>query len=82
MPRLALQLPATDPALQVTAEGGLEAAFEAPNVYTAVDALAARARAAVERRQRLLIEAADPMAQVWRGARVGWRVLRRGLLAR
>ncbi|KAL4420636.1 hypothetical protein ABPG75_010292 [Micractinium tetrahymenae] len=50
-------------AAQVTAEGGLEAAYEAPNLYSAIDALAARARAAAERRQRLLLEAADPMAQ-------------------
>ncbi len=51
--------------LQVTAEGGLEAAFEAPNVFSAIDALAARARSAAERRQRTLLEGADPMAQVW-----------------
>ena len=44
----------------------MEAAYEAPNVYSAIDALAARARAAAERRQRLLLEAADPMAQVRR----------------
>lgn len=49
---------------QVTSEGGIEAAYEAPNVYSAIDALATRARAAAERRQRLLLEAADPMAQV------------------
>jgi hypothetical protein len=49
--------------LQVTAEGGLEAAFEVPNVYSAIDALASRARATTERRQRLHLEAADPMAQ-------------------
>ena len=50
--------------LQVTAEGGLEAAYEAPNVYSAIDALAARARSFAERRQRLLLEGADPLAQV------------------
>jgi hypothetical protein len=42
----------------------MEAAYEAPNVYSAIDALAARARAAAERRQRLLLEAADALAQV------------------
>ncbi len=41
---------------QVTSEGGLDAAFEAPNVYAAMDALAARARLWAERRQRLLGE--------------------------
>ncbi|EFN52695.1 expressed protein [Chlorella variabilis] len=50
-------------AAQVTAEGGAEAAYEAPNIYSAIDALAARARAAAERRQRTLLEAADPMVQ-------------------
>ena len=48
----------------MTAEGGLEAAYEAPNIYSAIDALAARARTFAERRQRLLLEAADPLAQV------------------
>ncbi len=48
----------------MTAEGGLEAAFEAPNIYSAIDALAARARIAAERRQRLLLEGGDAMAQV------------------
>ncbi|KAI3430854.1 hypothetical protein D9Q98_009263 [Chlorella vulgaris] len=50
-------------AAEVTAEGGLEAAFEAPNIYSAIDALAARARSAAERRQRLLLEGGDAMAQ-------------------
>ncbi|GAB4820330.1 hypothetical protein N2152v2_007376 [Parachlorella kessleri] len=45
-------------ASQVTAEGGLDAALEAPNVYAAMDALAARARAWAERRVRLLAEQA------------------------
>ena len=43
-------------AAQVTAEGGLEAAYAAPNIYGAIDLLAARARAAAERRQRQLLE--------------------------
>lgn len=42
--------------VQVTTEGGLDAAYEAPNVYAAMDALAGRARAWAERRQRLLVE--------------------------
>ncbi|PSC71813.1 RING finger 10 [Micractinium conductrix] len=50
-------------AAQVTAEGGVEAAYEVPNLYSAIDALAGRARSAAERRQRLLLEGADPMAQ-------------------
>ncbi|KAL4855576.1 RING finger protein 10 [Chlorella vulgaris] len=50
-------------AAEVTAEGGLEAAFEAPNIYSAIDALAARARSAAERRQRLLLEGGDAIAQ-------------------
>lgn len=43
--------------VKVTAEGGLDAAMEAPFVFAAIDALAARATAWAERRQRLLIEA-------------------------
>ena len=41
---------------QVTAEGGLDAAQEAPYIFAAMDALAARAASWAERRQRLLQE--------------------------
>lgn len=44
--------------LQVTAEGGVDAAMEAPYIYAALDALAARAAAWAEHRQRSLISAA------------------------
>ena len=47
---------------QVTSEGGLDAAMEAPFVYAAIDALAARATAWAERRQRLLLEGGVPSA--------------------
>ena len=40
----------------MTTEGGLDAAFEAPNIYAAMDALADRARLWAERRARLLGE--------------------------
>ena len=43
--------------LQVTTEGGYDAAMEAPYIYAAVDALAVRAGKWAERRQRLLLEA-------------------------
>ena len=45
-------------ACQVMAEGTLEAAMEAPHMFAASDALAARAAAWTERRQRLRIDAA------------------------
>lgn len=45
-------------ACQVMAEGTLDAAMEAPHVFAAADALAARAAAWTERRQRLRIDAA------------------------
>lgn len=45
---------------QVTSEGGLDAAYEAPNVYAAMDALAARARSWAERRQRALLGEGQP----------------------
>ena len=48
----------THAALQVTAEGGIDAAQEAPYIYAALDALAARAAAWAEHRQRNLISAA------------------------
>ena len=41
----------------MTSEGGWEAAIEAPHIYAAIDALAARAAAWTERRQRALLEA-------------------------
>ena len=43
--------------MQVTAEGGQDAAMEAPAIYAAIDALAARAMAWAERRQRMLLDA-------------------------
>ena len=46
------------PWLQVTAEGGTDAAQEAPYIYAALDALAARAAAWADHRQRNLISAA------------------------
>jgi hypothetical protein len=46
------------PACQVMAEGTWDAAAEAPHVFAAMDALAARAAAWAERRQRLRVEAA------------------------
>jgi hypothetical protein len=45
---------------QVTSEGGMEAAMEAPFVYAALDALASRAASWAERRQRRLLESAVP----------------------
>lgn len=42
--------------MQVTAEGGRDAAMEAPFIYAAIDALAARAMAWAERRQRMILE--------------------------
>ncbi|KAK9840636.1 hypothetical protein WJX81_005957 [Elliptochloris bilobata] len=44
----------------VMTEGTLDAATEAPHVFAAADALAARAAAWTERRQRLRVEAAVP----------------------
>ena len=41
--------------MQVTAEGGQDAAMEAPFIYAAIDALAARAMAWAERRQRMIL---------------------------
>lgn len=49
-------------AAQLTAEGGWDAAQEAPFLYAAMDALAARAGTWAERRQRLRIEAASEQA--------------------
>eukprot|EP00884_Botryococcus_braunii_P023287 jgi/Botrbrau1/9642/Bobra.0131s0019.2 len=49
-----------DYAVQVTSEGGMEAAMEAPYVYAALDALAARAASWAERRQRHLVDASSP----------------------
>ena len=43
--------------LQVTMQGGRDAAQEAPTVFAAMDALAARAASFAERRQRALQEA-------------------------
>ena len=43
--------------MQVTTEGGFDAAMEAPYIYAAIDALAVRAGKWAERRQRLLQEA-------------------------
>ena len=48
--------------VQLTAEGGWDAAQEAPFLYAAMDALAARAGTWAERRQRLRIEAASEQA--------------------
>lgn len=47
-------------AMQVTTEGGFDAAMEAPFVYGALDALAARSAAWAERRQHLLLDQAAP----------------------
>ncbi|DBB01557.1 TPA: hypothetical protein ACH3X1_000206 [Trebouxia sp. C0004] len=49
-------------AAQLTAEGGWDAAQEAPFLYAAMDALAARAGTWTERRQRLKMEAASEQA--------------------
>ncbi|DBB05197.1 TPA: hypothetical protein ACH3X3_010439 [Trebouxia sp. C0006] len=49
-------------AAQLTAEGGWDAAQEAPFLYAAMDALAARAGTWAERGQRLRIEAASEQA--------------------
>ena len=46
--------------VQVTTEGGFDAAMEAPFVYGALDALACRSAAWAERRQHLLLEQAPP----------------------
>ena len=43
-------------AIQVTTEGGFDAAMEAPYIYAAIDALALRAGKWAERRQRLILE--------------------------
>ena len=42
--------------MQVTTEGGFDAAMEAPYIYAAIDALALRAGKWAERRQRLILE--------------------------
>lgn len=49
-------------AAQLTAEGGWDAAQEAPFLYAAIDALAARAGTWAERQQRLRIESASKQA--------------------
>ncbi|KAK9807857.1 hypothetical protein WJX72_011479 [[Myrmecia] bisecta] len=49
-------------AAQVTTEGGLDAAQEAPFIYSAIDALAARAASWSERRQRLRLDNASEEA--------------------
>lgn len=49
-------------ALQLTAEGGWDAAQEAPFLYAAMDALASRAGSWAERQQRIRIEGATPQA--------------------
>lgn len=46
--------------MQVTTEGGFDAAMEAPFVYGSLDALAARSAAWAERRQHLLLDQAPP----------------------
>jgi hypothetical protein len=46
--------------LQVSLEGGRDAAFEASAAYDAIAVLEARARAWHERRQRAILEAANP----------------------
>ena len=46
-------------AVQVTTEGGFDAAMEAPYIYAAIDALALRAGKWAERRQRLILESAS-----------------------
>ena len=43
--------------MQVTAEGGQDAITEAPALYAAMDAVAARAASWAERRQRMLLDA-------------------------
>lgn len=43
--------------MQVTAEGGQDAIMEAPAIYAALDAMAARAASWAERRQRQLLNA-------------------------
>ena len=48
--------------MQLTAEGGWDAAQEAPFLYAAIDALAARAGTWAERQQRLRIESASKQA--------------------
>ena len=45
--------------MQVTTEGGFDAAMEAPYIYAAIDALALRAGKWAERRQRLILESAS-----------------------
>lgn len=47
---------------QVTAEGGCDAAREVDALYRSLEALERRARAWAERRQQLLLDAADPIA--------------------
>ena len=47
---------------QVAAEGGLDAPREVDALYRSLDALERRARAWAERRQQLLLDAADPIA--------------------
>lgn len=47
---------------QLTAEGGWDAAQEAPCVYAAMDALASRAGSWAERQQRIRIENANQQA--------------------
>ncbi|KAL3147231.1 hypothetical protein ABBQ32_002726 [Trebouxia sp. C0010 RCD-2024] len=49
-------------AAQLTAEGGWDAAQEAPFLYAAMDALASRAGSWAERQQRIRIEGATPQA--------------------
>jgi hypothetical protein len=46
--------------VQVTAEGGLEAAMEAPYVYKALDSLALRAASWAERAQRHQLDSSPP----------------------
>ena len=48
--------------MQLTAEGGWDAAQEAPYLYAAMDALASRAGTWAERQQRLRIENATEQA--------------------
>lgn len=48
--------------LQLTVEGGWDAAQEAPYLYAAMDALANRAGIWAERRQRLKLESATEQA--------------------
>ena len=51
-------------AVQVTTEGGFDAAMEAPYIYAAIDALALRAGKWAERRQRLILEGVSADAAV------------------